>query len=336
MGPTTLGDAARYFTAARNNVAIRTRLDTLSRELSTGQTADLSRRLGADTERLADVDRRFAVAVARGAGAATVGQTLQSQQDALNRIDAARNRLVDTLAPLTLGGSADQRQLGADAAATAFASTVDALNTRFAGQALFAGAASDRTALADPATLLSGLRTAIAGLTSSADVTQAIADWFDQPGGGFQTVGYTGDTGPAPTRRIDDTTTVTLTARADDTSMRDLLKATAMAALAMDTGTALSDADRGDLLSQSNVLLIAAAAPLTALRATVGAAQAEAEDAGTRLTEDVSALSILRNGLTAADAYDTASQLQAVQVQLETHYTVTARLSRLSLMEYLR
>jgi len=37
-----------------------------------------------------------------------------------------------------------------------------------------------------------------------------------------------------------------------------------------------------------------------------------------------------------ADPFETASTLQAVQLQLETHYAMTARLSRLSLAEYLR
>ena len=54
-----------------------------------------------------------------------------------------------------------------------------------------------------------------------------------------------------------------------------------------------------------------------------------------RNAAEASALQIARNGLVAADPYDTATAIQAVQTQIETLYTLTARLSRLSLTDYL-
>ncbi len=46
-------------------------------------------------------------------------------------------------------------------------------------------------------------------------------------------------------------------------------------------------------------------------------------------------MEIARTELIGADPYDTATEMEAVQGQLETLYTVTARLSRLSLADFL-
>jgi len=89
-------------------------------------------------------------------------------------------------------------------------------------------------------------------------------------------------------------------------------------------------------LRHAGEALIAGAGNLVQLRASVGSAEARVEEASARLSARETALEIARNDMSAADPYETASNLQEVQLQLETHYTLTARLSRLSLTEYLR
>ena len=51
---------------------------------------------------------------------------------------------------------------------------------------------------------------------------------------------------------------------------------------------------------------------------------------------ETTSLQIARNGITAVDPYETASRLEATRQQLETLYTLTARISRLSLVDFLR
>ncbi|MFU8825328.1 MAG: hypothetical protein ACNA7N_13905, partial [Yoonia sp.] len=41
------------------------------------------------------------------------------------------------------------------------------------------------------------------------------------------------------------------------------------------------------------------------------------------------------NDLISADPFDTATRLQSVQLQLETHYTVVGRMSQLSLLRFI-
>jgi len=76
-------------------------------------------------------------------------------------------------------------------------------------------------------------------------------------------------------------------------------------------------------------------AALTALQARLGVAQERISSAEIRNAAESSALQIARSDLLAIDPYDTATALQATQTQLETLYSITARLTRLNLTDYL-
>jgi len=64
--------------------------------------------------------------------------------------------------------------------------------------------------------------------------------------------------------------------------------------------------------------------------------EAQIDGATARNTAESSALELARAELIAIDPYKAATDLTSVQTQLETLYALTARLSRLSLVEYLR
>lgn len=332
----SLGDMAQFFASNRTNFEIKSRLNTLAQELSSGRIEDLSAALKGDTKRLADIDRRITIGSAQIATAKSLANQFDVMQLALGSVSGSRDDLVSKLIAVPFQPDILQVGLVADAGRSAFESMVASLNTRYADQSLFAGTASDTVPLSDAGTMLSELRLAVAGAVTVQDVQIAVTDWFNQPGGGFETLGYLGDTADKPTRRVDDETTVEITPRANDPAFRELLAATAMAALADDNGLTLSTADRATLLGEAKTGLISAAASLANVQANLGQAQSRVESADVRLTAQISALSIMRNDLVTADPFDTASELEQVQIQLETHYTVTARLSRLSLTEYLR
>ncbi|WP_171097850.1 transglycosylase SLT domain-containing protein [Ruegeria sp. HKCCD7255] len=69
--------------------------------------------------------------------------------------------------------------------------------------------------------------------------------------------------------------------------------------------------------------------------AQLGAAEARIEQAATRNAAAMTSIEFARNQLIAADPYETATQLQTVQFQLESHYSVTVRNAGLSLVNFL-
>jgi flagellar hook-associated protein 3 FlgL len=75
---------------------------------------------------------------------------------------------------------------------------------------------------------------------------------------------------------------------------------------------------------------------LIRLRSDLGASQARIEDARTAAEAARASAEMEQTRLTEADPYRSATDLQSVQTRLEQLYILTARLSRLTLSEYLR
>jgi flagellar hook-associated protein 3 FlgL len=94
--------------------------------------------------------------------------------------------------------------------------------------------------------------------------------------------------------------------------------------------------ERAALAGASGEALLAAKDRLVALRAGVGDAEARIDRARGRTAAERAAAEMARAAIVEADPFRAAAELQAVQGQLETLYAITARLSRLSLTEYLR
>lgn len=327
MSLTGLGDRAHLFLARRHNAETRERLNIRSQELASGVAQDMVAHLKGDSAPLADLDRRLAQADAYGLAAREAGNRLALMDDALDRVAGVQESLLgDLMTPVVVG----DRTMAAQAAEAAFHDMVAALNTSLGGRALFAGTGSE--ALASGETMLADIRNAVAGSADAAEVASRLDDWFKTPGGKFDSLGYLGE--DADVRQVVDAgVTVTFGVRADNPTLRDLLKAAALAALADDT---LSDSDGEALLLKSRDALLSLGSPLTELRGEVGQAQKRVEETTARHAARATAWGLMRNEMTQVDPYDTASEIEALRTQLETHYELTSRLSSLNLVSFLR
>jgi len=81
--------------------------------------------------------------------------------------------------------------------------------------------------------------------------------------------------------------------------------------------------------------MISAQSPMAVARAAVGTVEAQIDKAAANNAAQRTAFEIARSEITAIDPFRTATELEAVSAQLETLYTLTARLSRLKLSDYL-
>jgi flagellar hook-associated protein 3 FlgL len=257
-------------------------------------------------------------------------------QTALGNVDQLRESSSNTL--LKINGSSLSFQIddAGRSAMAGFEGTVQSLNMRSGDRSIFGGNDFDQNALAAPSDMIDALKVAIAGLSEANDITVAIDTWFDTPGGGFETEGYQGDVSGFIERSVDASLKVEIPIRADDETLRDTLKAFAIGALAGEADVTISQDTRRALLRQSAEDLLSVGAPLAGARGRLGFIEAQIDEAATRNAAQETSYSIVRNTLVSADPFETATRLEAVQTQLETHFTLTARLSRLSLTEYLR
>ena len=335
MPATLTGDMSQFYQSLRQSSAIKTRLNTLAQELSSGRVADVSTRVRGDVAPLALMDRDLSVLDGFIQTGTELARTLSQKQIVLSALEAEQTSLGAQLIKITPSASLPELQSAEAAGRAGFDRAVGLLNTRIGERSLFAGASVDATPLAAADTMIADILAAIGGATDAQTISAAIDDWFDDPAGGFATMGYGGDTGAVVAQRIGPTEVVHVDGRADDPGLRGVLKATARAAVSDALSEIIGKAERTALVREGGDMTISAADGLRQVAARIGDAEQRIEEITTRHFAQRTAIAQSRNGIVVADPFDTASLLQSVQQQLELHYTATARLSRMSLASYL-
>jgi len=334
MSFVSIGDLSQSLQLRRDNARLNADLARLSSELSSGRNADLREAEKGDLRPLAAIERTVVLLEGYRTAVREAALFAETAQATLATLDASADELMgNLLLARTAGLPAQIDAVGATAAA-AFESAVARLNVQVAGRTVFAGTATDRPALAPAKDILDAVEVAAAGATTAADVEVALDTWF-AAGGGFDTMAYLGSDALRPFRLSDgDTATLNLTAEAPE--LRATLKGMATAAL-LDRGIlAAVPGERGALAGRAAEALLPARDGVIALRAGVGDAEAAIERSRVRVEVESSTAEVARAGIVAADPFVAAAELQSVQVQLESLYAVTARLSSLNLAAYLR
>ena len=336
MTMSTLGDLRQHFLSTRNTTLMKTELSTLVQELTTGQKSDLTAHLGASQTKVASLDRQLQILTSFANANTQTSQFLSVMQNALGNIEQHRSNASTTLLMINDSSTLTQISDAGYAARGGFDATIQSLNMRSGDRSVFGGNDLDSTPLAPAQDMIDALKLEIAGLTDAGDIKVAVDAWFNTPGGGFEAAGYQGDTANNLQRSIDADLNVEIPLRADDTILRETMAAFALGALAGDTDVALTTQSRQALQKESAEALFSLAAPLASAQGRVGYIESQVEEASARIAAQQSSFGIARNTLVSADPFETATRLESVQLQLETHYTLTARLSRLTLTEYLR
>ncbi|MBY5933642.1 flagellar hook protein [Tateyamaria omphalii] len=330
-----LGDLAQTFLLQRRSAALKTEMTRLNEELASGQVSDVKSVLAGNVSYLSDIEGDMRTLSAYKVATSEAAQFSESAQTALDRMDASAGALSTTLLNVSssaVGPVLDQ--LSVDAT-NEFQTIVSALNTSSAGRSIFAGAATDGPALIDADTILDDLRAAVAGNTTVQDIIAAVTQWFDDPAG-FRSAAYSGSDSSIAPFQIADDEQVLVDLKADQAVFRDLLKSTSLAALAADDNLDLSSESQQDLLELAGTELIMAKDQLTATQSNLGSAQARIDTIATRNATRETTLEFAKGALLQADPYDTATQLEAVQFQLQSLYTITARMSDLTLVNFVR
>lgn len=333
----SVGDMARLFQLRQHSVGLQKMATRLAEEATSGQVADVAGRVGGDYTALAGIDSSLDALASHDLAASEAGLFAGSLQSALGMVEDLATDLSPTLLSFaTTTAPAHVDAAASDAREKLFA-TVGLLNTEVAGRHLLSGTATDRSPISGGQEILDALSGVVAGQTTVAGIDASIAAWFDAaPGaGGFSDVIYQGSAAALAPWPVGRSGSATIDVQATEPALRTTLRGLATAAL-VDQGLLAGDpAARADLTRRAGEILTGAATGLAELRADLGATEASIDTARTRNGAERSAFEIARTELLAADPYETASALSAVTTQIETLYTLTARLSHLSLTEYL-
>ena len=334
MSLVTIGDLAQSYLLRKQNTDLKVQMGQMVEELASGRTSDVARHLSGSYSYLADVERNLTLI--DGYSSATnearlLADTMQSAMGSFQTV--SENLGLDLM-------TASQSNLGVVANNVSQRATSDMdvmlskLNTSVGGRFMFSGLDTDTPPMADAETILSALRVEVAGETTLAGIETSLDTWF-APGGGFDTVAYQGSANSFAAFGLGAGESVDLDIRADDQSFRTLLRHTSLAALAGDSTLGFGTTLQQDMISAAGEGLTFDQSALTRTRADTGYAQSRIEERSARLSAERTSFQAARTELLAVDPYETVTRLEDVQFQLEGLYTVTSRLSRLSLMDYL-
>ncbi|MEJ6393011.1 flagellin [Gymnodinialimonas sp. 2305UL16-5] len=336
MTLSTFSDLAQLQNLRRDSSQLKADLSRLTSELSSGKVADVSQALRGDFSTLSDVTRNlrlnqtFRNSIAE---AATAAETRQAGLERLsNEIDGFAPRLLS----LASGGSLSDIQTQLADASGRFDAAVNSLNTRLAGRSIFSADRPDQNALISSETIMTELRTLVAGATDAATITADVTAWFEDAGGGYETIAWQGGDGPVPSVLVGEGKTAETGVSALEPAIRQTLAGLALAALAEEQVVPLPEAEQRALATSAANGLLEAETNIVSLRARLGTEEARIEEARVAAEAARTSLQLQYNRIVEADPYDTATELEATSNRLESLYIVTARVSRLSLTEFLR
>lgn len=336
MTSVSIGDLAQSLQLRRDNARLNAQLNTLTRELSTGKTADPDTRLSGDYTVFAALNADLSRNASVQRAIRDFGLETDARQTTLGSVlDLGREVTTALLEVSTLLGP-EARRAAAQTAASRFEGVVLSLNTQLGGRALFAGQAVGGAAVTSVETMLTDIEAQIAtaGATDPADIETIVQQWFG-PGGGFETIGYVGAPDPLSEPAKDGSFGGEVPT-ALDPRLRETLAGLALASL-VDQGIVDPATDEAvDLLGRASAILLNADQDLVDMRAEIGNAQERNESQLAELTSAQFALEQARNSLTEVDTFETAVELENAENQLRALYALTAKLSGLSLTEFIR
>jgi flagellar hook-associated protein 3 FlgL len=339
MITTSYGDMSQRIAQHRQNFDLKRTLSTTTQELTTGLVQDKSLRLNGNVALLAGLNNATKMASARKATAQSAAVFFSVQQTILSDLrNEAQFGILDDIARSTSENSADIAR-GITLMEHRFGTAVAMLNTQIGGRTLFAGTAASGVALADADVILDAIyQEMIAAFPTGSDANSArafISAWF-APGGQFDTIAYLG--GPQLPSKLDlgQGITVSMEITAQEPALRQVLSSFAMGAI-MAKGIFEQDRPQQQaLLKHASDSLQAAQLGLIDLSARLGIEEERAQSGRARAEAEYTAMSIARVDLLEADPFEAAAKLEQTLTQLDVMYNLTARLSRLTLANYLR
>lgn len=131
-----------------------------------------------------------------------------------------------------------------------------------------------------------------------------------------------------------ETLQLAITAARDE--LRPALKGLALAALVAEDVPGSGHEERAALLETAGLRLMQAQSGVIALAAELGASEARIAAAGVRNTAERTAMESAVNDLIGIDPFEAATRLEDTRGRIEALFSITGRLQRLSLAEFLR
>lgn len=335
MSSLSIGDLSQAYQTRRQMAQLKSDVARHGMELSTGQTASLSRTVAGDFTPIAGIERALKALDGYRTATSEAATFVETLQVTLENVQSLASGVASGLLLAASSSNPALIEAAGNDARQRFDATIQTLNTRAADRVLLGGVATDGPAMIAPDAMMAALQAEIASETGAAGIEAKVAAWFDSPTG-YAAVAYQGSATPLAPFQVGAAEAVQLSVTANDPLLRNSLIGFAMAALVGSGALAGNPPEQASLARAAGERMLTADSGLANLRAEIGSVEARIDEAATRNEAERTALQLARAAIVSVDPFEAASQLEATQTQLETLYTITARLARLNLADFLR
>lgn len=221
----------------------------------------------------------------------------------------------------------EQIEVGGQDAKVALDRIFSALSTRFGQRHLFSGDATASGAVDLTDDMLTDVRDILLNATDAADFEANIDTYFNDPAGGWQTDIYNGTPTTSDPNGV----------LAIDPAITEMVKGLAVLALADDHANhSILSADTTDVLKTASQTVTTATELVIDLRVRVGRSEEQILARQDTLVAETTILSETFNDMTGRDQFEAATELQQLESSLQASYLLTARLSNLTLLNFIR
>lgn len=324
---------------------IQSELTQAQGELATGRHADIGLRLGARTSDAVALHGLRARFDAFADGNAQTSTRLSATQTALTAVSGVAQSLQKDVVA-ALAGLATPAAL-ANNADTGLSDVIATLNTAVAGDRVFAGINTDAAPFADDggsgraqvaATFTAAFGIAPGDTGASAITPAAMQSFLD---GAFATQfgspAWQSDWSRASdtpiTTRVSPTQVMTTSVTANDQALRGIVQVSAM--LSGIGLQSLSAATRDVVLAQASKMLGRATGDIAALQGAVGTMQNVVTSATDSMKRAGQFVDTRIGTFEDADPAEIAARIASLTTQLESAYSLTGKISQLSLVKFL-
>jgi flagellar hook-associated protein 3 FlgL len=331
---------------------LQSQMTTLETESSTGLLADIGQTLGADTGQDVAMHQQTADLAAITSSNALVTAQLSTASDALTSLQTSSQSL---LAQLVQGQTSTPSSTGARAiqqtAAGALQSFASSMNANAGGQYVFGGINSGVAPIASYAqSPTSAAQTAVdnafqatfgMAITSASVNTisgTAMTSFLDNQfatlfTGSNWTSTWSSASDTAQANRIGVNETATTSISANQSAFQTMAQALTM--VSEFGGLNLASDAYSALMSKAQSVMNDANSGLIEASAAVGTMQNQVTQADSAITLQQNVLTTQINAKESVNSYDVVSQVSNLSTQLQTAYSLTAQIHKLSLVSFL-
>ena len=315
--------------------ALRERSDAARVESVTARFEDVTAELGGNVSELMQIEKSISDLKGYAETITLAEARADVTQKSLSRIREVAQALADNTDLLSTNGSTNDFENLSAQAREEFGSIVSALNVHFGGRALFSGDDSSGIAVLDQdATFALGVPF-LEGATSVTVAYNNIISEFTTAGATYDTAIYQGGSGDAPPALVAAGESVSYSVKADEAPLRTVMANVIARGAAFDQTNAIPDDQRNELASLASAGLRSDISGIIATEGRVGAAEGRIATVKARNIASDASLTVAFNNLAGADQLNAAIEITELERQLETAFATTARMSNLSLVNFL-